>query len=82
MQLDFLAQLPLKADAIAVAYDQHADHELGVDRRAAKVREWFFKKIKRCRRVVGRYDNLAVNYLAFISLASIRIRLHAYESAL
>src|SRR5262245_34534437 len=32
MQFDLLAQPPLEADAIAVAYDQHPNHELGVDR--------------------------------------------------
>jgi transposase len=30
-------------------------------------------KIKPCRRVATRYDKLAVNYLAFVKLASIRI---------
>jgi hypothetical protein len=33
MQFDFLAQLPLKPDAVAVAHDQHPDHQLGIDRR-------------------------------------------------
>jgi hypothetical protein len=37
MQLYLLAQLPLKADAIAVAHRQHPDHELGIDRRSANV---------------------------------------------
>jgi transposase len=32
------------------------------------------------RRIVTRYDKLAVNYLAFIKLASIRLWLRAYES--
>ena len=32
-------------------------------------------------RIATRYDKLAANYLAFIKLASIRIWLHAYESA-
>ena len=41
--------------------------------------ERFFSKIKQCRRIATRYDKLAVNYLAFIKLASIRIWLHAYE---
>ena len=35
--LDFLAQPPLEADAVAVAHDQHPDHELGIDRRSADV---------------------------------------------
>jgi transposase len=43
--------------------------------------ERFFNKIKQCRRIATRYDKLAANYLAFIKLASIRIWLHAYESA-
>ena len=29
VQFDLLAQLPLEADAIAVAHDQHPDHQLG-----------------------------------------------------
>ena len=37
MQLDFLAQLALRADAVAVADDEHPDHQLGIDRRAADV---------------------------------------------
>ena len=35
MQFDFLAQPPLEADAVAVAHDQHPDHQLGIDRRPA-----------------------------------------------
>lgn len=31
--------------------------------------------------IATRYDKLAANYLAFITLASIRVWLHAYESA-
>jgi hypothetical protein len=41
----------------------------------------FFNKIKQCRRIATRYDKLAVNYLAFIKLASIRVWLRAYEYA-
>src|SRR5262249_56231 len=37
MQFDLLAQSPLEADAIAVAHDQHPNHELGVDRRPTNV---------------------------------------------
>jgi hypothetical protein len=37
MQLDFLAQPSLKADTVAVAHDQHPDHQLGVNRRPANV---------------------------------------------
>src|SRR6266511_2849708 len=37
MQLHLLAQLPLKANAIAVAHNQHPDHKLGIDRRSANV---------------------------------------------
>jgi transposase len=44
--------------------------------------ERFFNKIKQCRRVATRYDKLAVNYPAFIKLASIRIWLRANESTL
>jgi hypothetical protein len=42
--------------------------------------ERFFSKIRQCRRVAARYDKPAVNYLAFVKLASIRLRLRAYES--
>jgi len=35
--------------------------------------ERFFDEIKQCRRIATRYDKLAVNYLAFIKLASIRM---------
>jgi transposase len=49
--------------------------------RARNLVERFFNKIKQCRRIATRYDRLAANYLAFIKLASIRIWLHAYESA-
>jgi ribosomal protein L16/L10AE len=38
-------------------------------------------KIKQCRRIATRYDNLAANYLAFVRLASIRIWLRANKSA-
>jgi hypothetical protein len=37
MQLDLLAQPSLKADTVAVAHDQHPDHQLGVNRRPANV---------------------------------------------
>ncbi len=42
--------------------------------------ERFFNKIKHCRRVATRYDNLAANYLAFIKLACIRLWLRVYQS--
>jgi len=42
--------------------------------------ERFFSKIKQCGRIATRYDKLAVNYLAFIKLASIRLWLRSYES--
>ncbi len=35
--MDFLAQPALRADAQAVADDQHADHEFGIDRGPASV---------------------------------------------
>ena len=40
---------------------------------ARKLIERFFDEIKQCRRIATRYDTLAVNYLAFIKLASIRM---------
>ena len=43
--------------------------------------ERFFNWIKQCRRVATRYDKLAVNYLAFSQLASIRLWLRRNESA-
>lgn len=48
--------------------------------RARNLVERFFNKIKQCRRIATRYDKLAVNYLAFVKLAAIRIWLRAYES--
>ncbi len=48
--------------------------------RSRKLVERFFNKVKQCRQIATRYDKLAVNYLAFIKLASIRIWLRAYES--
>jgi transposase len=47
--------------------------------RARNLVEWFFNKIKQCRRVATRYDKLAANYLAFIQLASIRLWLRVNE---
>lgn len=41
--------------------------------------ERFFNKIKHCRRVATRYDKLAVNYLAFVKLACIRLWLRVNE---
>jgi transposase len=49
--------------------------------RARNLVERFFNKIKQCRRVATRYDKLAANYLAFIQLASIRLRLRVNEFA-
>ena len=37
VEVHFLAQPPLRADAIAVANDEHPDHQLGVDRRTPNV---------------------------------------------
>src|SRR6516162_3888904 len=34
VELNFLAQLPFGADAVAVADDEHPDHEFGIDRRS------------------------------------------------
>ena len=47
--------------------------------RARNLVERFFNKIKQCRRIATRYDKLAVNYLAFIQLASIRLWLRRNE---
>src|SRR5271169_2052269 len=33
VHLDFLAQPPLEADAVAIGDDQHSDHKLGINRR-------------------------------------------------
>ena len=53
---------------------------LGYLYRARNLVERFFNKIKQCRRIATRYDKLAVNYLAFVKVASIRLWLRAYES--
>jgi transposase len=42
--------------------------------------ERFFNKIKHCRRVTTRYDKLAVDYLAFVQPASIRLWLRVNET--
>ena len=42
--------------------------------------ERFFNKLKQFRRIATRYEKLAVNYLAMIKLATIRIWLRANES--
>jgi transposase len=47
--------------------------------RARNLVERYFNTIKHCRRVATRSDKLAVNYLAFIQLASIRLWLRVYE---
>lgn len=49
--------------------------------RSRNLVERFFNKLKPCRRVATRYDKLAANDLAFITLASIRIWLRACEPA-
>jgi len=46
----------------------------------ANLVEQFFNKVKQCRWVATRYDNLAANDLAFIQLASIRLRLRVNDS--
>lgn len=43
--------------------------------------EHFSSKLKHFRRVATRYDKLAVNFLAMVQLASMRLWLQAYESA-
>jgi hypothetical protein len=42
--------------------------------------EFFFNKIKQCRRIAMCYDKLAANYLAFVQLASIRLWLRGNVS--
>jgi transposase len=42
--------------------------------------ERFLNKIKQCRRVATLYDKLAANYLGFVKLACIHLRLRIYES--
>ena len=42
--------------------------------------ERFFSKLKHFRRVATRYDKLAENFLAMVQLASMRLRLRAYEA--
>src|SRR4029450_6595587 len=49
--------------------------------RAGNLIERFFSKLKPFRRVATRYDKLATNFLAMVQLASIRLRLRAYEVA-
>jgi transposase len=44
--------------------------------------ERFFNKLKHCRRIATRYDKLARNFLAAITLASIRPWLRHYESTI
>jgi hypothetical protein len=39
IEVHFLAQPPLRADAEAIADKQHSDHELRIDRRAPRVAE-------------------------------------------
>jgi len=43
--------------------------------------ERFFNKIKQCRRIATCYDKLAANFLAFVQLASIRLRLAAVNES-
>ena len=37
MEFDLLAQFPLRADSVAIADNEHADQQLGVDRGAANL---------------------------------------------
>jgi hypothetical protein len=50
-------------------------------RRPVTSSNWLIQQDQACRRVVTRYDKFAANYLAFIQLASIRLRLRVGESA-
>jgi len=58
-------------------------HQRSVDPDLYRLRnliERFFNKIKHFRRIATRYDKLARNFLAAVTLASIRIWLRHYES--
>jgi hypothetical protein len=59
--------LPTVTDNKAMSAD--TAHELAFGWEIAAKHE-----IKRCRRVATRYDKLAANYLAFVQVASIRLR--------
>jgi len=53
VKLNFLGQPALRADAVAVAHDEHTDHQLGIDRRAsdvAVVRLQFLVQVGQCSR--------------------------------
>ena len=53
MQLNFLGEPALRADAVAVADDEHADHQLGIDRGASDVAVvglQFLVKVGQCSR--------------------------------
>lgn len=57
---------------------RHRKLQRGYDRIAYKQRwgvEGFFAKLKQWRRIATRYDKLAANFLGFIILASIMLRL-------
>jgi transposase len=54
-----------------------------VDRKTYRQRnlvERFFNKLKHFRRIATRFDKLARNFLAAVSLASVRLWTRAYES--
>ena len=57
-----------------------AEHGAWVYRQRNAV-ERFFNKLKHFRAIATRYDKRDDNFIASIQLASIRIRLRAYESA-
>ncbi len=48
--------------------------------RARNLIDRIFSKLKRFRRLATRYDKLAENFLATVQLASMHLRLRAYES--
>ena len=48
--------------------------------KARNLVERFFNKIKHFRRVATRFDKLAANFLAAVSLAATRLWLRSYES--
>ena len=44
--------------------------------------ERFFNKLKHFRRIATRFDKLARNYLAAVTLASVRLRMRHYEATI
>ncbi len=65
VQVDLVAQPPLRSDAEAVAHDQHSDHQLGIDRGPARLAVegpqlhaqagQVYEPIDRSQQVIGRH---------------------------